>query len=146
MYAAYRAAMEATASIIRKPAPRKLAARLPLPVWAPPPRYRFMGMYIVPHQHPPAIALIQERVAAAFDIPLAEMTSHRRSRSVARPRQVAMYLAKCLTPRSLPDIGRRFGGRDHTTVIHAIRQIEKLRAADEAFDARIGTLAERLML
>ena len=72
---------------------------------------------------------IQTQVADHYRIRKAEMTSARRAREVARPRQVAMYLSKQLTPRSLPDIGRRFGGRDHTTVIHAVQQIEKLRAA-----------------
>ena len=70
---------------------------------------------------------IQTQVAEHYRIRKAEMTSARRAREVARPRQVAMYLSKQLTPKSLPDIGRRFGGRDHTTVIHAVRQIEKLR-------------------
>ena len=72
-----------------------------------------------------------------YRIRKAEMTSARRAREVARPRQVAMYLSKQLTPRSLPEIGRRFGGRDHTTVIHAVRQIEKLRASDAELDADI---------
>ena len=69
---------------------------------------------------------IQKRVAEHFNIRLAEMTSARRARAVARPRQVAMYLAKQLTSRSLPEIGRKFGGRDHTTVMHAVRKIEEL--------------------
>jgi chromosomal replication initiator protein len=67
------------------------------------------------------------------------MHSARRARAVARPRQVAMYLAKQLTPRSLPEIGRKFGGRDHTTVMHAVRKIEELKAQDR-------TLAEDLEL
>lgn len=83
---------------------------------------------------------IQKRVADHFKIRNAEMVSARRAREVARPRQIAMYLAKQLTPRSLPEIGRRFGGRDHTTVIHACRQIEKLRAADSEIDADVRTL------
>ncbi len=87
---------------------------------------------------------IQTRVAEHFRIRKAEMTSARRSREVARPRQVAMYLSKQLTPRSLPDIGRRFGGRDHTTVIHAVKQIEKLRAADTELDADIRLLTRQL--
>ena len=58
------------------------------------------------------------------------MHSPRRSRSIARPRQVAMYLAKSITTRSLPEIGRKFGGRDHTTVIHAIKTIEEIMAND----------------
>jgi chromosomal replication initiator protein len=61
------------------------------------------------------------------------MYSARRARAVARPRQVAMYLAKQLTPRSLPEIGRKFGGRDHTTVMHAVRKIEQLCETDASF-------------
>ncbi len=83
---------------------------------------------------------IQKRVSEHFHIRHAEMVSARRAREVARPRQIAMYLAKQLTPRSLPEIGRRFGGRDHTTVIHAVRQIEKLRAADSEIDSDVRTL------
>ena len=87
---------------------------------------------------------IQTQVAEHYRIRKAEMTSARRAREVARPRQVAMYLSKQLTPKSLPDIGRRFGGRDHTTVIHAVRQIEKLRAADAELDADIRLLMRQL--
>ena len=87
---------------------------------------------------------IQTQVAEHFKIRKAEMTSARRAREVARPRQVAMYLSKQLTPKSLPDIGRRFGGRDHTTVIHAVKQIEKLRAADAELDADIRLLTRQL--
>jgi len=77
-----------------------------------------------------SIEEIQKHVAEHFNIRLADMSSPRRARSVARPRQVAMYLAKHLTSRSLPEIGRKFGGRDHTTVMHAIRKIEELSGAD----------------
>jgi chromosomal replication initiator protein len=87
---------------------------------------------------------IQTRVADHYCIRKAEMVSARRAREVARPRQVAMYLSKQLTPKSLPDIGRRFGGRDHTTVIHAVRQIEKLRASDPDIDAAIRLLTRQL--
>ena len=73
---------------------------------------------------------IQRRVAEHYGIRLSDMTSARRARAVARPRQVAMYLAKQLTPRSLPEIGKKFGGRDHTTVMHAVRRIEELKSAD----------------
>ncbi len=83
---------------------------------------------------------IQKRVSEHFRIRPAEMVSARRAREVARPRQIAMYLAKQLTPRSLPEIGRRFGGRDHTTVIHAVRQIEKLRSSDCEIDRDVITL------
>ncbi len=87
---------------------------------------------------------IQTQVAEHFKIRKAEMTSARRAREVARPRQVAMYLSKQLTPKSLPDIGRRFGGRDHTTVIHAVKQIERLRASDAELDADIRLLTRQL--
>ncbi|SMF61256.1 chromosomal replication initiator protein DnaA [Allosphingosinicella indica] len=87
---------------------------------------------------------IQGKVSDHYRIRKAEMTSARRAREVARPRQVAMYLSKQLTPRSLPEIGRRFGGRDHTTVIHAVRQIEKLRAQDAELDADIRLLMRQL--
>ncbi len=83
---------------------------------------------------------IQRHVSAHFNIRQAEMVSARRARAVARPRQIAMYLSKQLTPRSLPEIGRRFGGRDHTTVIHAVKQIEKLRASDTEIDSDVRTL------
>ena len=73
---------------------------------------------------------IQRKVAEHFNMKMAEMTSTRRARVVARPRQVAMYLAKQLTPRSLPEIGRKFGGRDHTTVMHAVKKIEELITSD----------------
>jgi chromosomal replication initiator protein len=87
---------------------------------------------------------IQKRVSEHFKIRQTEMVSARRARAVARPRQIAMYLAKQLTPRSLPEIGRRFGGRDHTTVIHAVKQIEKLRAADSEIDSDVRALLRAL--
>jgi len=87
---------------------------------------------------------IQGKVSDHYRIRKAEMTSARRAREVARPRQVAMYLSKQLTPRSLPEIGRRFGGRDHTTVIHAVKQIEKLRALDPELDSDIRLLTRQL--
>lgn len=92
----------------------------------------------------PAVADIQREVAAFFHIPVAEMTSERRAREVARPRQVAMYLAKKLTPKSLPNIGRQFGGRDHTTVIHAVRQVERLIGEDEDFAEDVAICERRL--
>jgi chromosomal replication initiator protein len=73
---------------------------------------------------------IQRKVAEHYNIRMADMHSARRARNVARPRQVAMYLAKQLTARSLPEIGRKFGGRDHTTVMHAVRKIDELMAED----------------
>ncbi|HBR68320.1 MAG TPA: chromosomal replication initiator protein DnaA [Rhodospirillaceae bacterium] len=73
---------------------------------------------------------IQRKVAEHYNLRLTDMHSARRARNVARPRQVAMYLAKQLTARSLPEIGRKFGGRDHTTVMHAVRKIEELMDED----------------
>ena len=87
---------------------------------------------------------IQKRVAEHFNIRLSEMTSARRARSVARPRQVAMYLAKQLTTRSLPEIGRKFGGRDHTTVMHAVRKIEELKLSDRALAEDVELLRRML--
>ncbi len=73
---------------------------------------------------------IQRKVAEHYNLRLTDMHSARRARQVARPRQVAMYLSKLLTARSLPEIGRKFGGRDHTTVMHAIRKVEELMDSD----------------
>ena len=87
---------------------------------------------------------IQKRVAEHFNIRIADMHSARRARAVARPRQVAMYLAKQLTSRSLPEIGRKFGGRDHTTVMHAVRKIEELREVDSSFADDIDLLRRML--
>ncbi|MDD3028712.1 MAG: chromosomal replication initiator protein DnaA [Alphaproteobacteria bacterium] len=87
---------------------------------------------------------IQKKVAEHYNVRVADMHSARRSRAVARPRQVAMYLAKQLTPRSLPEIGRKFGGRDHTTVIHAVRKIEELSAYDAAFREDVELLRRLL--
>lgn len=87
---------------------------------------------------------IQKQVAAHFNIRVADMYSARRARSIARPRQVAMYLAKHLTSRSLPEIGRKFGGRDHTTVMHAVRKVEELRDGDAAFAEDLELLKRML--
>ena len=87
---------------------------------------------------------IQKKVAEHYNIRVADMHSARRARAVARPRQVAMYLAKQLTPRSLPEIGRKFGGRDHTTVIHAVRKIEELSAYDPTFREDVDLLRRLL--
>lgn len=87
---------------------------------------------------------IQRQVAAHYNIRLADMASDRRSRTVTRPRQIAMYLAKQLTPRSLPEIGRKFGGRDHTTVIHAVKVVETMRGADTVFAEDVDLLRRML--
>jgi chromosomal replication initiator protein len=87
---------------------------------------------------------IQKRVAEHFNIRVSDMHSARRARSVARPRQVAMYLAKQLTSRSLPEIGRKFGGRDHTTVMHAVRKVDELRERDSSFAEDVDLLRRML--
>lgn len=87
---------------------------------------------------------IQRKVAEHYNMRVSDMHSPRRSRAVARPRQVAMYLAKQLTSRSLPEIGRKFGGRDHTTVLHAVSKIEELCQNDPVFREDIDLLRRML--
>lgn len=109
-----------------------------------PPGWMFIGPFIVPLVRRILILEIQARVADHYHLPLIEMRSARRSREVARPRQVAMYLARNLTLKSLPEIGRMFGGRDHTTVIHAIRAIGARRVEDAELECDIRRLTARL--
>ncbi len=87
---------------------------------------------------------IQKTVAEHYALKQADLISERRARAVARPRQVAMWLAKQITTRSLPDIGRRFGGRDHTTVLHAVRRIEALKADDPVLARDVDMLLRKL--
>ena len=88
---------------------------------------------------------IQKVVARQFNVSKNDLLSNRRTRVIVRPRQIAMYLAKLMTPRSLPEIGRRFGGRDHTTVLHAVRKIEELASSDQKLAHEIELL-KRLIL
>ncbi len=90
------------------------------------------------------VDMIQKAVAEHYNLKQADLISERRARAVARPRQVAMWLAKQITTRSLPDIGRRFGGRDHTTVLHAVRRIEALKAEDAAIARDLDVLLRKL--
>lgn len=87
---------------------------------------------------------IQKAVAEHYLLKQADLLSERRTRAVARPRQLAMYLAKNLTTRSYPDIGRRFGNRDHTTVLHAVRRIEQLKGEDASIAADVETITRKL--
>ena len=87
---------------------------------------------------------IQRKVADYYNLRLSDLLSARRSRTIARPRQIAMYLSKILTTRSLPEIGRKFGGRDHTNVIHAVKKIEDLRVGDVAIDEEVEVLRRSL--
>ena len=94
---------------------------------------------------PITIDNIQKLVAEYFKIRVADLLSSRRTRSITRPRQIAMALAKLLTRHSLPEIGNAFGGRDHTTVLHACRKIEELRAEDRRIDEDVEILARMLI-
>jgi chromosomal replication initiator protein len=96
------------------------------------------------HERRVSIEEIQRKVADHYRIRFNEMTSQRRARNIARPRQVAMYLAKQLTSRSLPDIGKRFGDRDHTTVMHAVGRVVALMATDAAFAEDVELLRRML--
>ena len=87
---------------------------------------------------------IQRKVAEHYNIRLSDLIGPKRVRNIARPRQVAMYLAKQLTPRSLPEIGRRFGGRDHTTIMHGVRKIEELMATDSDLADNLAMLRRAL--
>jgi chromosomal replication initiator protein len=83
---------------------------------------------------------IQKAVARHYNVSKHDLLSARRTRTIVRPRQIAMYLAKVMTPRSFPEIGKRFGGRDHTTVLHAVRKIEELAGADQSLAQEIELL------
>ncbi len=87
---------------------------------------------------------IQKLVATRYNVSRADILSERRTAAVVKPRQIAMYLSKALTPRSLPEIGRRFGGRDHTTVLHAVRKIEKAIAEDRLLHDEVDLLKRML--
>lgn len=87
---------------------------------------------------------IMRKVAEHYNLRLSDMTSPRRARNIARPRQIAMYLAKTLTSKSLPDIGRRFGGRDHTTVMHAVKRVETLKETDSQIAEDVELLRRML--
>ena len=96
------------------------------------------------HDRRVTIEEIQKRVAEHWNIRLSDMSSARRARAVARPRQVAMYLAKQLTSRSLPEIGRKFGNRDHTTVMHAVSRVTEIMGLDAAFAEDVELLRRML--
>ena len=96
------------------------------------------------HDRRVTIEEIQKRVSEHWNIRLTDMSSARRARAVARPRQVAMYLAKQLTSRSLPEIGRKFGNRDHTTVMHAVQRVTELMERDAAFAEDVELLRRML--
>lgn len=135
-----RMAEEATsagASIIPPPSDGPLYEGVPdLAAVLPPP---FPEWWIPERPQPrfPSISHIQRVVCAAFEVRMVELLSNRRFKAFVLPRQVAMYLCKVMTPRSLPEIGRRFGGRDHTTVLHAVRKIEGMMKSDTDFARQV---------
>jgi chromosomal replication initiator protein len=87
---------------------------------------------------------IQKVVSRHFNVSKSDLLSSRRTRTIVRPRQIAMYLSKMMTPRSLPEIGRRFGGRDHTTVLHAVRKIEELINGNRALGDEVELLRKMI--
>jgi len=88
------------------------------------------------------IDMIQKFVAEYYQLKLVDLKSRNNSKSIAMPRQVAMYLCKSLTSASLPEIGKSFGGKHHSTVIHSIRKVEDMRQRDGSFNTLIHTLLE----
>ena len=91
------------------------------------------------------VEFIQKLVASHFNLNIQELLSPRRSRSLARPRQLAMYLHKQHTTNSLPDIGRKFSNRDHTTVIHAVKKIDELLKKDNDIRESVATLRKKIL-
>lgn len=90
------------------------------------------------------VLAIKRAVARHYRCTVSDIDSRRRTADIVRPRQVAMYLAKVLTTRSLPEIGRRIGRRDHTTVLHAVRKIEALRTADADLDSTLAMIEREM--
>lgn len=126
----------AYASLVRKPVSAELAAEVLKDIIAPQHRS------IKPRQV--TMDTIQEVVASKFDISIEDMVSKKRARKIAYPRQIAMYLCREITGSSLPQIGRFFGGRDHTTVLHACDKINKKKGSDTKLNATLIELSERL--
>jgi chromosomal replication initiator protein len=111
---------------------------------APSLEFEIWGVPSIKYRPDITVAYIQRIVARHYDIPLAEMTSARRQRDIARPRQEAMYLAHRFTGKSLPNLGRHFGNRDHTTILHGIRSVKERIKTNSRYAAMIEMLAERV--
>lgn len=127
---------------IRPPAPAKPRVVLQ-PQWIEPYTFKPGPVCIDPEVYPPAdqaltVERIRTHIGKAMNISVVDMVSERRTAKVVWPRQIAMYLACILTTRSLPDIGRRFGGRDHTTVLYAREKVKARRLVDAALDAELN--------
>ena len=122
--------------------PRKQTAQIPIPPRHFPECCDKCGSPLKPERR--LISHIQAEVSAYYKLHPNSMTSQQRRQSICHPRQIAMFLAAELTPKSLPEIGRRFGGRDHTTVIHAIRAVKRRMENDPEVAADVMVLREKL--
>jgi len=123
--------------------PVKVLKIVPRP--PPPPTVLLPSLEPLAGPMPPSVELIIHRVSQYYGVRVIDIKSERRTANVVWPRHVAMYLAKALTLRSMPDIGRRFGGRDHTTVLHAIRRIARLMTDDAVVRATVEALENELL-
>lgn len=130
---AYRPAPSASPIAAEPAVPPRVEEIKPRGIW-----FRIVGVGV------PLIRDIQEAVAEFYGFSINDLRSIRRDFPLVRVRQVAMYLAKTLTEKSMPEIGRRFGGRDHTTVLHAVRKIEALVLVDRELADEIAELKSRL--
>lgn len=135
-------------TILPKPEPaKKTAPEIPQP-WCHGPIFDIRSMFLLGKEfHPakqPTIPAIQRAVCREFDVELIDLVSSRRTAAVTLPRQIAMWLCRHLTTSSSPAIGRHFGGRDHTTCLHAFKKIDRLREADKDVDAMVRKLEYEL--
>jgi hypothetical protein len=126
-----------------EPEPAPVAA--PIEPEQPTKRPYWFWMIAEPQRRYPPVKVIQHAVADHYGVTVHEILSPRRTAKVVMPRQIAMYLAKKLTLKSLPEVGRRFGGRDHTTVMHAVRKIESLAQEDESLSAELSALSAAIL-
>jgi hypothetical protein len=139
---------EIQAAPVEEPKPTLVPAVFVLPYAIGTLRPNYTLSYEVPYRRPEgalSIRMIQRAVCLKYGISLGDMLSERRTWNIVRPRQIAMYLAKELTGKSLPELGRRFGDRDHTTILHGIRKIQALRESDEQVNAIVVELSNLLV-
>jgi hypothetical protein len=135
------AALNAPLTVTPQPLLMQAGAELPTP--SSPNWFVILASDPIKRDHP-SIREIQTAVCKHYGVKLADMLSARRTAIVVRPRQVAMYLCKELTPHSLPQLGRRFGGRDHTTVLHAVRKVPAVSRVDAELAQDIAILFETI--
>ncbi len=123
--------LSAYSSISRRPITRELTEEL-------------FGS-LAPEEQSISIDTVQKRVAEFFNLNTADLRSARRHKVVALPRQIAMYLGRKLTPASFPELGTRFGGKDHTTVMHAVQKIERLLNEDSPLRNTVAAIEKTLL-